>query len=244
MADDSRSIPWLPLLVTGVLLAGAGFWAGRLTAPADTAVQAQEPAAPAAAEVPAALPGVGPLGEQARRDAADPFAIGPVDAPVVMVVFSDYRCPFCARYSRVTEAELVEKYVSEGQLRIEWRDFPVFGDASMLAARAGRAAAAQGRFWEFNDAVYLAAPENGHHELDAAKLLGFAEQVGVEDLERFEREMLSDEFDTAIMVDTLQARSLGVTGTPSFIISGNPVVGAQPTAVFTGIIDRALAEMQ
>src|SRR5699024_7130071 len=115
--------------------------------------------------VDASPPGVGPLGEQARREADDPFAIGPVDAPVVMVVFSDYRCPFCARYSRVTEAELVEKYVSEGQLRIEWRDFPVFGDASMLAARAGRAAAEQDRFWEFNNAVYEAAPESGHHEL-------------------------------------------------------------------------------
>src|SRR5690625_2376016 len=125
MADNSRSIPWLLLGAAAVLLAGGGFWAGRLTAPGP------EPTVQQVAETPQA--GLGPMGEQSRREADDPFAIGPVDAPVVMVVFSDYRCPFCARYSRVTEAELVEKYVSEGQLRIEWRDFPVFGDASMLA---------------------------------------------------------------------------------------------------------------
>ena len=117
-----------------------------------------------------AAPGARPLGEQARREASDPFALGNVDAPVALVVFSDYRCPFCARYSQATEPELVARYVDAGKLRIEWRDFPIFGDASLLAARAGRAAAAQGKFWEFNRAVYAAAPASGHHDLTEAKL--------------------------------------------------------------------------
>ena len=187
-----------------------------------------------------AAPGARPLGEQARREASDPFALGNVDAPVALVVFSDYRCPFCARYSQATEPELVARYVDAGKLRIEWRDFPIFGDASLLAARAGRAAAAQGKFWEFNRAVYAAAPASGHHDLTEAKLRAFAEQVGVADLARFEREIADETHDAAIARDFQQARGLGVTGTPSFVIGGRPLVGAQPTEVFVRLIDEAL----
>lgn len=183
----------------------------------------------------------GPLGEQSRRDASDPFALGAADAPVTMVVFSDYRCPFCARYSTVTEPEIVERYVNSGKLRIEWRDFPIFGEASLLAARAGRAAAEQGLFWEFNHAVFAGAPESGHHDLTAERLLMFAEQVGVPDLARFGSDMASERFDPAIASDAMQGQALNMTGTPSFVIDGHPLVGAQPTSVFSAVIEQALA---
>lgn len=183
----------------------------------------------------------GPLGEQARRDADDPFALGPVDAPVVLVVFSDYRCPFCARHSTVTEPELVDRFVESGQVRLEWRDFPIFGEASLLAARAGRAAAEQGLFWEFNRAVFAGAPESGHHDLTPERLLMFARQVGVPDLARFEEDMNSGRFDPAIAADAMQGQALNMTGTPSFVIDGHPLVGAQPTSVFANVIQQALA---
>lgn len=216
----------LGILIIAALLVSA-FLAGR--ASVDTA--------------PAALPAtsVGPLGEQSRREAGDPLALGPVDAPVVIINFSDYRCPFCARHSRVTEQELIERYVESGQLRIEWRDLPIFGDASLLAARAGRAAAEQDLFWEYNQTIFAAAPEGGHHELTEPLLLEFAGQVGMPDLEQFETDMLSERFDESIEADFMQAVSLGMTGTPSFVVNGHPVVGAQPTAVFMTMIDEALA---
>lgn len=223
----------LVVVAAVALLFGGGFFAGRATAP-----ESAQAAGPASGEARATT---GPLGEQTRRQADDPFAIGDIDAPVAMVIFSDYRCPFCARYSTVTEPELIEKYVDEGILRIEWRDFPVFGDASMLAARAGRAAAAQGLFWEFNDAVYEAAPQNAHHDLTPDRLLGFAAQVGVPDLKKFEEEMSGGQYDGAIMLDSNQARLLGISGTPSFIVDGHPVVGAQPTELFVEVIEHALA---
>lgn len=191
-----------------------------------------------------AAPNLGPLGEQSRRQEGDPLALGPVDAPVVMVVFSDYRCPFCARHSRVTEPVLIERFVDSGQLRIEWRDFPVFGEASMVGARAGRAAAAQGKFWEFNQAVYRAAPENGHHDLNPQKLRDFAVRVGIPDLDRFEREMNSDMYDEEIARDATQARLLGITGTPSFVVGGHPLVGAQPTDFFVRVIEQVLQDTQ
>lgn len=231
-----RPLPLLLGFAAAALLFGGGYYLGLQSS--------QGAPGGAAASAPPERTTSGPLSEMARRDPNDPFALGSVDAPVAMVVYSDYRCPFCARYSTISQPEIVEKYVNEGLVRLEWRDFPVFGEASLLAARAGRAAAAQGLFWEFNDAIYAAAPQNGHHNLTHEKLQAFAEQVGVPDLERFSRDMNSGDFDGAIALDSNQARSLGITGTPSFVIDGNPVVGAQPTELFEQIIEGALTSKQ
>src|SRR5699024_5603667 len=73
-----------------------------------------------------------------RRDADDPMAIGDVDAPVVLIDYSDFQCPFCGKFARDTAPELIDEYVDEGILRIEWRDFPYLGDDSWKGARAGR----------------------------------------------------------------------------------------------------------
>jgi hypothetical protein len=99
-----------------------------------------------------------PLLQVIRRDAGDPLALGDVDAPVVMVNYSEFQCPFCGKFARDTEPELIEQYVEDGTLRIEWRDFPYLGPESTRAAPAGRAAAAQGRFWDFHDALFADQP--------------------------------------------------------------------------------------
>ena len=72
----------------------------------------------------------------ARRDFDDPMAVGRVDAPVVMVEYSDFQCPYCGRFARETKPELLRQYVERGVLRIEWRNFPIFGEESERAARA------------------------------------------------------------------------------------------------------------
>ncbi|KUH85479.1 MULTISPECIES: thioredoxin domain-containing protein [unclassified Mycobacterium] len=175
-----------------------------------------------------------------RRLAEDPFALGSPDAPVVMVMFSDYRCPFCAKFSRDTEPKLVERFVDSGTLRIEWRDFPIFGEQSMLAARAGRAAAEQGKFWEFNRAVYSAAPERSKADLPDEVLVDFAEQAGVADLDKFTAGMRGNAFDGAINADLAQGNSIGVPSTPAFLINDVPLLGAQPTEEFVRAITEAL----
>ncbi len=231
----SPTIRWAAIALVVVAVALGAFLAGRSTG--GQSVQAQQ-------EQTTTSSAPGPLGDQARREEGDIFALGDPEAPISMVVYSDYRCPFCARYSNVSEPVIIERFVESGQVRMEWRDFPVFGDASMLGARAGRAAAEQGLFWEFNEAVFAAAPSNAHHDLTPEKLLGFAEQVGVPDLERFEEEMLSEDFDEEIASDMLQGRMLGISGTPSFVIGGYALVGAQPTEVFIDVIEQTLAEVQ
>lgn len=187
--------------------------------------------------------GYGPLGDQARRIDGDPMALGAVDAPVVMVVFSDLRCPYCARFALRTAPELIERYVDTGALRIEWRDLPLLGDQSVYAARAGRAAAAEGRFWQFQHEVFAAAPSDGYPDLSAAALIGLAERAGAGDPAAVAEAADETDYDSAIAADTASARALEVSSTPTFVINGHPVVGARPTEHFIELIDQLLARV-
>ncbi|BAX99766.1 hypothetical protein MSTE_04472 [Mycobacteroides stephanolepidis] len=175
----------------------------------------------------------------ARLHTNDPMALGPIDAPVVLVIYSDYRCPFCAKFSRDTEPQLVERYVNTGKLRIEWRDLPIFGTQSVQAAKAGRAAAEQGRFWEFNRAVYRHAPDRGHAELTDEVLLERAREAGVPDLARFQAAVAGDRLLPAVEQDIQEAVAIGAASTPVFVINDQPVVGAQPFDVFVSVIEQA-----
>ncbi len=176
-----------------------------------------------------------------RREPGDPMAVGDPDAPVVMISYSEFQCPFCGKFARDTEPELVEDYVDEGILRIEWRDFPYLGPESMTAAEGGRAAAAQGKFWEFHDAMYVDQLPPNSGNLDAAYLSGIAEDVGL-DVDTFQRDMASKATQEGIARDFSEGQQIGVTGTPAFVINGIPVIGAQPTEVFRETIEQAADE--
>ena len=177
----------------------------------------------------------------ARRDARDQAAIGAVDAPVVMVEYSDYRCPFCGVFARETLPKLMADYIDTGRLRYERRDMPVFGPESMLGAMAARAAGAQGKYWEYHEAVYRDAPARGHLTIDSARVVAWAEQVGVPDMQKFVTDLNNPVAAKIIESDTTEGRSLGVTGTPAFIIGSTPVFGAQPIEAFRAAIEKELA---
>lgn len=174
----------------------------------------------------------------ARRQPDDPMAMGSKDAPVVMVSYSEFQCPFCGKFARDTEPTLIKDYVDKGVLRIEWRDFPYLGEESLTAARAGRAAAAQGKFWQFHDAMYAAPLPVNSGRLTEAHVTGIAEKAGL-DNETFSKDLKSAELSEAIQRDFQEGQSIGVTGTPAFIINGQPVIGAQPTAEFVKVIEQA-----
>ncbi|MDA3625229.1 thioredoxin domain-containing protein [Saccharopolyspora oryzae] len=180
-----------------------------------------------------------PFATMARRTPGDPMALGRQDAPVVMIDYSDYRCPFCAKFTRDLKPELVKRYVDTGVLRIEWRDFPIFGAESFDTARAGRAAAAQGKFWQYMDVVHRDAPQSGHPELPREKLVGYAGQAGIADIPRFESDMDNPATLGAVQADAAEGSRLGVPTTPAFLINGNPVLGAQPLDRFIDTIEKA-----
>lgn len=177
------------------------------------------------------------LAKLPRRDENDPLGMGEVDAPVVLIEYSDFRCPYCASFAVETKPEL-KKFVDDGTLRIEYRDVPMFGEDSERASHAARAAGEQGKFWEFHDALYKAHPGQGHPDLPVEKLREIAEQAGVPDLKKWESDLESDDVKKAVSEDNAEARGLGISSTPTFLVNDEPLVGAQPKEVFIETIER------
>lgn len=175
----------------------------------------------------------------ARQDPEDPTAMGDVDAPVVMVAYSDYNCPYCGRWTRETQPELMP-YVEQGDLRIEWRDFPIITGSSETISHAARAAGMQGRFWEFHE-TYFAYEEKFEGEALEEALDEIVAELGM-DPERFEEDRRSDEVAELVSRDFAEAQGIGVTSTPAFLVNGQPLMGAQPLPVFESAIENALAD--
>ncbi len=173
-----------------------------------------------------------------RTTPGDPTSLGRRDAPVVMLAYSDFQCPFCGKFARTTEQTLVKKYVDAGVLRIEWRDFPYLGKESKTAALAARAAAAQGRFWAFHDALYAHQSPPNSGRLTPDYLRGLARDIGL-DMSEFNREMKGPLAAKLVQHDFNEGLSSGLTGTPSFLINGEPVIGAQPVSEFESVIEAA-----
>ncbi len=174
------------------------------------------------------------------RDPDDPMAVGPVDAPVVMVVFTDYQCMYCAKWNYDTLPTMLE-FVEAGDLRIEWRDTNFFGPASEEASRAAYAAALQGMFLEYNDALFADGKHPSESQLTPEALIALAGEVGL-DVELFEADMTSIETEEAVVKNWAMAYEAGVPSTPTFVLGGMPIVGAQPTDVFVETFETALAQ--
>lgn len=177
--------------------------------------------------------------EAETRDEDDLQAIGPVDAPVVLVVFSDYQCPYCATWSHDTLPTMME-YVDSGDMRIEWRDVNVFGDASEQASKAAYAAALQDSYWEFHDELFAGGEHRSESGLSAEALTETADQLGL-DTAQFEEDMESEDTQDMVDVYAQTGLDLGAFSTPTFLVGGEPIVGAQPTDVFVETVDAALA---
>ncbi|MET7378370.1 thioredoxin domain-containing protein [Streptomyces sp. NPDC005526] len=178
----------------------------------------------------------------ARRKEGDPLALGRADAPVVLIAYEDFQCPFCGKFARETKPELVRKYVDKGVLRIEWRNFPVFGAESEQAARAAWAAGQQGRFWQFHDVAYAKERARNQGEFSSSRLRDMARKAGVADLGRFEADRKSRAADTAVRKDQEEGYALGVSSTPAFLVNATPVLGAQPLGTFGAAIEKAAKE--
>jgi protein-disulfide isomerase len=239
-SSSSRNLLVPGLVLFAVLLLGfAAFAGGGDDEPAAAPDPAGEPAPDTAADQPA---GEAPdLSSVERRDEGDPYAMGDVDAPVVMVEYADFQCPFCGVFARDTHPTLEERYVDTGVLRVEYRDVPILGKDSYSAALGARAAAAQGAFWEFHDELYARDRERNAGEFAPERLIEMAGDLGL-DVERFRADLEDPATEEAVQRDLQEARELGVSSTPAFLINGRPVLGAQPLDTFVTIIEEAALE--
>lgn len=175
-----------------------------------------------------------------RRDPEDLLAVGPADAPVAIVMFTDFQCPFCATWHEETLPTMMD-YVEAGELRIEWRDVNVFGEASERAARASYAAALQDEFLSYHELLFPDGETLSESELSQEGLTALAQQVDL-DIAQFEEDMNSAEVADQINANAEEGLAIGAYSTPAFIVAGEPIVGAQPTDVFVTAVDDALAE--
>ncbi|MFI8341255.1 DsbA family protein [Streptomyces sp. NPDC085639] len=241
MPSSTSKTSTKPLLISaGVALAAItlGIVSWQATAP-DAAGSAGSGSGSGAVAAPRTDPAA-ELKALARRESGDKLAVGRADAPVVLIEYSDFKCGYCAKFARDTEPELVKKYVADGTLRIEWRNFPIFGAESEAAARAAWAAGQQDRFEAFHAAAYAdGSKDKGFAE---PRLVELAREAGVPDLERFKADLAGEQAAAALKKDQEEGYRIGVTSTPSFLLNGRPIAGAQPLDTFTAAIARAKAE--
>lgn len=172
---------------------------------------------------------------------------GAPDAPITMVEFLDYECPFCQRFHTETMPALLTEYVETGKLRIVLRDNPLpMHENAVPAARAARCAAEQGEdaYWRFSDALVAAGAP-----LDRERVFDVATGAGV-DTAALSACVGSERHTDAIEADASAAADAGVTGTPTFVIGpsredgpirGRTIRGAYPIEAFRSAIDEALA---
>jgi len=170
------------------------------------------------------------------------FAMGSKDAPLTMVEFTDFQCPFCQRFHVQTFAELKKNYIDTGKLRFVSRDLPLdFHPNAMQAANAGRCAGEQGQFWPMRDRM-----NSNPEKLDMPSLLADAQDLKL-DVDKFKSCVEGQKYKDAIQADMLTAQQIGANGTPSFVVGkttkdgvdGELIVGAMPYQLF----DQKLQQM-
>lgn len=215
------------------LLTGYFIWGNQAANVANTQPQAEQPSgqgneaqAPVATQAPTYV----------RYDIATEGypSFGPEDAPITIVEFSDFQCPFCKRFHQETYQALLESY--PGQIRFVYRNLPltsIHPDA-FSAAVASLCAQEQNAYWEYHDKLFTG------DALSRDVYMQYAEELNL-NAEEFSACLDSGKFDDFIQQDMDFAFNLGVSSTPTFFINGLAIVGAQPLSSFQTIIDKELA---
>lgn len=163
---------------------------------------------------------------------------GSPDALVTMIEFSDFKCPYCGRFVAESLERLRKEYVSTGQVRFVYKHYAILGQESSRSAEASECIAEQGKFWEYHDAIF-ADQATTRSTLDDPGLAELAGQVGV-DTTAFEECLASGRYTAQISQQSLSVQALGFRGTPSFLINGVALTGAQPFEVFQQVIEEQL----
>ena len=194
------------------------------------------------------LMGKQPPLENVQVSTAGSVSLGDMNAKVTVVEFTDYQCPFCARYANDTRTKLVEDYVKTGKIRYVLRNFPLeqIHPLAAKAAEGAECAGDQGKYWEAHERMF-----KNQSALDAKELMGHAAVLGL-DQEKFKTCLESGKFTAKVKADISDGQKLGVKGTPTFFF-GYPdakdqnkvravklLSGAQPLNAFTDILDNLL----
>lgn len=226
------------------------FTAGVLVGYAVWGYNTQTALAPAQAVVAQTAPPLAP--RIYEIETAGYPSLGPADAPIVIVEFSDYQCPYCYKWHTEVYQDLLAAY--PGKIRFVYRNFPLsFHQNAFASAEAALCAGDQNAYWEIHDLLFANYAQLNNQEgtvLDQAAYNQFARELGL-DVAQFEECMTSRKYEQFIIEDANYASSLpadsngeaAVGGTPTFFINGHRLGGAYPLQYFRQIIDAELAKL-
>ncbi len=165
---------------------------------------------------------------------------GDENAPVTIVEYSDYQCPFCARFYSQTLPSMLSDYVESGKVKLVFKDLPLpFHSNADNAAVAARCGGDQGNYWGMHDTLFEKQDEWSSLPDATETFTGYATALGL-DGGKLKDCMKSGKFDKVIQQNVREANTVGLSGTPSFLINGLSVVGAQPYQVFQQVLDEEL----
>ncbi len=219
----------ISILIAGGLIAGAVLYSnGSGAVPAPEGQQAA-------------------AGTVAVADLADDDAVlGNPDAPVTIVEFSDFQCPFCRKFWKETLPQIKQEYLATGKAKFIYRDFPLaqIHPGAMPGAWGAECARAQNKFWEMHDAIFEEQEKQGAGTIPftAEDIKRWAMQIGL-NTSQFNQCLDAGTYKQEVEKDTADGTAAGVSGTPATFINGQLVSGAQPFAAFKAIIDEELAKI-
>ena len=193
--------------------------------------------------------------EQVQLSIADNDRIlGSPTAPLTLYEFSDFQCPFCRKFFNETYTQLKKNYVDTGKLKIVYRHMPLsFHPAARPAALAAECAGDQGKFWEFHDTIFQEQSKLNPKELTnpelyktitfgEAEIKGWASKIPGIDSNAFNECLAAGTHNDKVGANINQAMSIGINGTPTFVLNGKLIVGAQPFEAFSYALDQSLEQ--
>lgn len=168
----------------------------------------------------------------------DPF-LGNKDAPITIVEFSDFQCPFCKRFHEQTLEQIKSQYIDTGKVKFVYRDFPLESIHSQAkpAAMAAECAREQNKFWEYHDILFERQQIWSNSGITEFKK--YAQELGL-NAKKFDECFDSGKYNDEVIKDMNDAVAAGGRGTPYFIVGNQPVSGAQPFEAFKAVIDSQL----
>jgi len=178
--------------------------------------------------------------------ADDDAVLGNPDAPVTIIEFSDFQCPFCRKFYKETLPQIKKDYILTGKAKLVYRDFPLvqIHPGATPAAEGAECAKEQGEFWEMHDAIFDEQEKlgSGTVQFTADDVKKWAANIGL-DTSKFNQCLDSGKYKQEVEKDLADGSAAGVNGTPATFINGRLVSGAQPFAAFKVIIDEELKKL-
>lgn len=167
--------------------------------------------------------------------------LGDPNAKVTVVEFGDYQCTYCHLFHENTKDALFQQYVDTGKVNFVFRDFPLNGPDSVLAAEAAYCAGDQGKYWQYHDELYKNWGGERTGWVNQKSLDKFATTVGLE-LDKFDKCVYDNKYEQKVLDNQKFGDKIGIDGTPSFVIFNGKditkIVGAQPISEFQKILDK------